>query len=405
VTRARIAITGLGAVSGFGWGVEPFRAGIFSGATAIREVARFDTAAYRTHFASEVAGPPPPGAPGGARDTLADRFALFAAAEALAAAGLPERLEGHAAGLFFGSSTGGMLESETFFDELERTAGSQARIGQLAAQQPSGPGDAVARRHGIGGPVSTIAAACASATLALGAALDALRAGEIDLALVGGADSLCRLTFAGFNSLRAVDPRACRPFRAEREGMSIGEGAAVLVLERPEHAASRGAVPLGWLAGAGASCDAYHMTAPDPQGDGISRAVAAALDDAGIGADAVDFVNLHGTGTPANDAAEAKMLARVFGERVARLPATSTKAAVGHYLGAAGAIEAVATLLCLAAGAVHPTPGEGTLDPEAAVDLVVGAPRAVTGARIALSTNLAFGGANAAAVFLAREAA
>lgn len=401
MNREPVAITGLGAVSGFGWGVEPFRAGVFSGATAIREVRRFDTKDYRTHFAAQVGGPPPPGAPRAERDTLADRFALFAAGEALAAAGLPDRLDRLACGLFFGSSTGGMLESETFFDELDRPSGRKARLGLLAAQQPSGPGDAVARRHGIFGPVSTIAAACASATLAMGAALDALRAGEIDLALVGGADSLCRLTFAGFNSLRAVDPRACRPFRLEREGMSIGEGAAVLVLERPEHAARRGAVALGWLAGAGASCDAHHMTAPDPQGDGISRAVAAALADAGTGADAVDFVNLHGTGTPANDAAEARMLARIFGERVAHLPATSTKAAVGHYLGAAGAIEAIATLLCLAAGAVHPTPGEGTLDPAAPVDLVVGAPRAVAGARVALSTNLAFGGANAAAIFLA----
>ncbi|MCB9378342.1 MAG: beta-ketoacyl-[acyl-carrier-protein] synthase family protein [Holophagales bacterium] len=404
MTGERVAITGYGAVSGFGWGVAPFRDGVFSGETAIREVRRFDTRDYRTHYASEAGGAAPPGAPGARRDTLADRFALFAAAEALAAAGLPERLDARAAGLFFGSSTGGMLESETFFDELDRESGRQARIGRLVAQQPTGPGDAVARRHGIGGPVSTIASACASATLALGAALDALRSGEIDLALVGGADSLCRLTFAGFNSLRAVDPGACRPFRREREGMSIGEGAGVLVLERAEHAAARGAAPRGWLAGAGASCDAHHMTAPDPEGDGIARAVADALADAALDAGAVDFVNLHGTGTPANDAAEAKMLARIFGERVARLPATSTKAAVGHYLGAAGAIEAVATLLCLEAGAVHPTPGVGTLDPAAPVDLVVGAPRAVAGARVALSTNLAFGGANAAAIFLGREA-
>lgn len=395
-----VAVTGYGAVSGFGWGVEPFWRGLLAGATAIGDFRRFDHSAYRTHVAAEV----PAGIaldPWGdrGRTTIADRFALFAAAEALAAAGLPERLDLCSAGLFFGGSTGGMLESEEFFAALTAASGRRAPIGRLVAQQPNGPGDAVARVHGVCGPVETISSACASATLAFGSALDALRAGEIDVALAGGADSLCRLTFAGFNSLRAVDPRPCRPFRAEREGMSVGEGGAVLVLETRAHAERRGARVLGWLAGAGASCDAHHMTAPDPGGEGISRAVVAALADAGLDAAAIDFVNLHGTGTPANDAAEARMLARVFGERVARLPATSTKGAVGHYLGAAGAIEAVATLLCLSEGVVHPTPGEGSLDPKAPVDLVVGAPRPVPGARRALSTNLAFGGANAAAVF------
>ena len=399
MSGAPVAITGLGAVSGFGWGVGAFWQGLLAGATAIRDFRRFDHSAFRTHVASEVPAEFAAEAwSDRARTTLADRFALFAASEALAAAGLPERLDGVAAGLFFGSSTGGMLEAEEFFAELTAPARRRIPIGRLAAQQPCGPGDAVARVHGVGGPVETIASACASATLALGSALDALRAGEIDLALAGGADSLCRLTFAGFNSLRAVDPRPCRPFRAEREGMSVGEGGAVLVLETRAHAERRGARVLGWLAGVGASCDAHHMTAPDPAGDGISRAVAAALADAGVDAAAIDFVNLHGTGTPANDAAEARMLARIFGERVARLPATSTKGAVGHYLGAAGAIEAVATLLCLEHGLVHPTPGEGTPDPNAPVDLVVGAARPVPGARLALSTNLAFGGANAAAI-------
>jgi 3-oxoacyl-[acyl-carrier-protein] synthase II len=186
--------------------------------------------------------------------------------------------------------------------------------------------------------------------------------------------------------------------------MSIGEGAAVIVLESREHAARRGARPRGGLAGAGGSCDAHHMTSPDPAGDGISRAVAAALADAGLAPEAIDFVNLHGTGTLANDDAEARMLARLFGERAARLPATSTKAAVGHLLGAAGAVEAVATLLCLERGRVHPTAGTGAADPSLGVDLVVGAPRALPGARRALSTNLAFGGANGACVLVHPEA-
>jgi len=404
VSGDAVAITGLGAVSGFGRGVAALWEGVVAGRTAIREFRRFDHSAYRTHVAAEV--PTDAIAPAGRHfgaPSLADRFALDAAAEALAGAGLPARIDELAAGLFFGGSTGGMFESEEFFDRLTGTP-RRAPVSFIASQQPCGPGDAVARAHGVTGPVETIATACASATIALGSALDALRSGEIDVALAGGADALCRLTFGGFNSLRAVDPLPCRPFRRERLGMSIGEGAAVLVLESRAHAERRGARPLAWLAGAGASCDAHHMTSPDPGGLGITLAVEAALADAGLDAGAIDFVNLHGTGTPANDAAEAKMIARVFGERAARLPATSTKACVGHYLGAAGAVEALVSVLCLERGLVHPTPGEGTLDTGLGVDLVVDAPRAVPGARRALSTNLAFGGANGACVLLHGEA-
>jgi 3-oxoacyl-[acyl-carrier-protein] synthase II len=398
------AITGLGAVSGYGWGAAALWQGALSGETAIRSFHRFDHSAYRTHVASEVPDVPELGpSPAAPRLSIADRFALVAAAEALAEAGLPERLDELAAGLFFGSSTGGMLESEEYFDRLTGPA-KRAPVSLLASQQPSGPGDAVARACGVRGPVETIASACASATLALGAALEAIRSGEIEVALVGGADSLCRLTFAGFNSLRAVDELPCRPFRRERSGMSIGEGAAVLVLESRAAAARRGARPLAWLAGVGASCDAYHMTSPDPRGEGISRAVTAALADAGTTAGEIDLVNLHGTGTPHNDDAEARMLAHVFGERAARIPATATKASIGHYLGAAGAVEALVTVLALEHGVLPPTPGEGSVDPALGLDLVVGAPRAVPSARRALSTNLAFGGTNAACVLVHREA-
>jgi 3-oxoacyl-(acyl-carrier-protein) synthase len=400
MSRETAVVTGWGAVTGFGRGAEALWRGLEQGETAIRPFGRFDLTGYRTRVAAEA----PDGAAGTSRRTSwADGFALAAAAEALAAAGLPARLDGAACGLFFGGSTGAMFESEEYYRGA-REHGRRARLDGLVSQQPSGPGEAVARRHGVRGPVETIASACASATLALGAALDALRAGEVELALAGGSDSLCRLTYSGFNALRAVDERACRPFRADRAGMSIGEGAAVIVLESREHAARRGARPRGGLAGAGGSCDAHHMTSPDPAGDGISRAVAAALADAGLAPEAIDFVNLHGTGTLANDDAEARMLARLFGERAARLPATSTKAAVGHLLGAAGAVEAVATLLCLERGRVHPTAGTGAADPSLGVDLVVGAPRALPGARRALSTNLAFGGANGACVLVHPEA-
>ena len=391
-----VAITGLGAVSGYGEGIDALWQGLASGASAIGPFTRFEHGRFRTQLASEAREPA--AAARAARSSIADRFALAAAREALAQSGLPARLDELACGIYFGSSTGGMFESESYFADLLGEPRRAARIGRLSAQQTCSPGESVGRAHGVRGPVQTVASACASATLAMGNALAALRAGEIDIALAGGSDSLCRLTYAGFNSLRAVDPRACRPFRAEREGMSIGEGAAVLVLETAASASARGARVLGWLVGAGASCDAHHMTAPDPQGAGIARAVAAALTDAGLEAAAIDFVNVHGTGTPHNDAAEANMLRAVFGDRLPQLPLTSSKGAIGHYLGAAGAIEAVATMLCFLHGAVHPTPGEGAVDPAMGLDLVTGSARPLAGARFALSTNLAFGGTNAAII-------
>ena len=393
---APVAITGLGAVSGYGVGVTALWEGLASGNSAIGPFSRFEHARYRTQFASQASEPA--AASDDRRSSIADRFALGAASEALVQAGLPSELDELSCGIYFGSSTGGMFESEGYFADLLGEPRRASRIGRLTAQQTCSPGESVGRAHRVQGPVQTVASACASATLAMGNALAALRAGEIDIALAGGSDSLCRLTYAGFNSLRAVDARACRPFRTEREGMSIGEGAAVLVLESAASARARGARVLGWLLGAGASCDAHHMTAPDPQGAGIARAVEAALADAGLDAAAIDFVNVHGTGTPHNDAAEANMLRAVFGDRLSELPLTSSKGAIGHYLGAAGAIEAVATMLCFLHGAVHPTPGEGAVDPAMGLDLVTVRPRPLPGARYALSTNLAFGGTNAAVI-------
>lgn len=398
-----MVVTGVGVVSAWGWGRRPFARGLAGGDTAIGDFHRFDHAPYRTHVAGEV--PPPPAAleqrleaqvPGWDRLAWADRFAVAAAREALEHAGL-----GDAAGaaVFFGSSTGGMLEGEEWYRRLRGHAAGRPVLRLLLGQQVSSPGEAVARACGCTGPVETVSSACASGTLALGRALDALRAGEVDVALAGGADSLCRITYGGFNALRSVDEAPCRPFRRDRGGLSIGEGGAVLVLETAAHAAARGARPLAALTGAGASSDATHMTAPHPEGQGAARALTAALEDAGVAPEEIVFVNAHGTGTALNDVAEWRALAAVFGAGAGRLPVTSTKGAVGHLLGSAGAVEAAATVLDLAAGAVHPTPGGGEVDPAAPVDLVTGVPRRLDRHGPAVSLNLAFGGCNAAVVF------
>ncbi len=400
---SRVAISGMGAVCGLGWGVDALWQGLRAGRAAFAPFRRFDHSRHRTHLAAEAGAPPAELArsiPGWRRLSIADRFAVFAAAEAVERAGLPLPLAAEA-GVYFGSSTGGMYESELFFGELLRDP-RRPRLSALASQQVNGPGDAVARHLGAAGPVETLSSACASGALALAAALDAVRSGEVAVAIAGGADSLCQLTYAGFNSLRSVDEGACRPFSAGRAGMSFGEGAAVLVLEPLERVLARGMTPLAELAGAGASCDAHHMTAPDPTGAGAAAALERALADAGLAPEAVDFVNVHGTGTPLNDAAEWRALQRVFGERAKEIPLVSTKALVGHLLGSSGALEAAATVLCLQHGELHPASNGGVrceADPELPVALVSGEPLPLPAARTALSTSLAFGGSNAALVF------
>ncbi len=398
--RPDIVVTGLGVVSAWGWGRQPLRAALGGRTTAIGSFGRFDHAAYSTHVAAEVPEAPqrldvePPGP--WRRRSMAERFALAAAAEALADAALPSDLAAADAGVYFGSSTGGMLETEEFYAARRGRPLDGVPLSGLAAQQVNRPADAVARAFRATGEVATVSSACASGALALGLALEALRDGRVSVALAGGADSLCRLTFGGFNALQSVAELPCRPFRAGRRGLSLGEGAAVLVLERAADAAARGARPLARLLGSGASADAHHMTAPEPAGRGAAAAVARALADAGETPAAIDFINAHGTGTELNDLAEYRALASVFGERLRTIPLASTKASVGHLLGSAGAIEAAATVLALHEQRLQPTPGEGELDERTPVSLAPEPAAARLG--VALSLNLGFGGCNGALV-------
>jgi 3-oxoacyl-[acyl-carrier-protein] synthase II len=395
----RAVITGLGAVSAFGWGVPALHEGLRSGRTAIGPFQRFNHTRHRTHVAGEVPEGPPPDfdrGPRWPRLSLADRFAVFAAREALAQAGLSAPLDERAAGVFFGSSTGGMLESERYLTELVRPGG-RPPLGLMSSQQINGPGDAVARALRVTGPVQTLSSACASGALALEAALAAIRTGEVDIALAGGSDSLCEITYSGFNALRAVDEAPCRPFREGRAGMSIGEGAGVLVLESLAPARARGAAPPSTTSTPRASRTPC-MTAPHPEGAGAALALTRAFADARLDPDEVDFINAHGTGTPLNDVAEFGAFKAVLGARASEVPLTSTKGVVGHLLGSSGAIEAIATVLGLRDREVHPTPGGGRVDPAIGARLVLGAPQAVPDARAAVSTSLAFGGSNVALV-------
>lgn len=410
-------VTGLGAVSAWGWSRADLWRGLLSGRTAIGPLDRFPAEEQRTRLAAQ-APEPPAGLATGISDwnalSQAERFAVVAALEAVRQAGLPPTphspdaeaaLPPHRTGVFFGGSTAGMFETEETIRAL--LAGeSGTPITPLTSQPLDNPTGAVARRLGAAGPVVTVSSACASGTQAVGLALDALRAGEVDVAVAGGADSLCRLTYAGFNALRVVDADACRPFREGRQGMSLGEGAGVLIIESLERALARGATILGTCLGVGNSCDAHHMTAPRSDGLGAALATERALEDAGVTAADVAFLNAHGTGTPLNDASEWRGFARALGPRAAEIPLTATKASVGHLLGASGALEAVASLLCLDGRVIHPTPGDGTVDPETPAHLVRGDALAIEQPGVAVSTSFGFGGANAAAVFgPAREVA
>ncbi|MCC7127146.1 MAG: beta-ketoacyl-[acyl-carrier-protein] synthase family protein [Acidobacteria bacterium] len=405
-------VTGLGVVSAAGWGVDALRTALRSGRTAIGPFDVFDHTRQRTHVAGEVPPPThPPDVPGWSRLARSDRFAIAAAVEALERRNLsyaatdaaddagkaasPHSLSSRV-GVYFGSSTGGLLETEQYYDALVDPQGTPRRA-WLASHHLSAPAESVARALGISGPVETISSACASATLAIAQALDAVASGEVDIALTGGADCLATTTYTGFNALRSVDEAPCRPFREGRAGLSLGEGAAVLVLEREQDVLARGGTPLAVLLGGGSTCDAAHMTAPHAAGEWAAAAIEAALVDAGLTTTDIDYVNAHGTGTPLNDAAEQAALARVFGDRSSAIPIEATKAIVGHLLGAAGAVEAAAVVLALAEGVLHPVPvadGDRTL----AVDLVERAPRPASHLRTALSVSLGFGGANAAIV-------
>lgn len=394
----RVVVTGLGAVTAAGWGVGRFQEAVRSGRTAIAPFDRFDHSAQRTHLAGQVPPEPSDGRTARARPerlSNADRFALFAACEAAGQAGLALPFEQDSrAGVFFASSTGGMFETEQFFGDLLLQKERHPPRRLLTSHSLSAPAETVAQHLGIHGPVETISSACASGGLAIEQALRALRSAEVDLAIAGGADCLCRTTYSGFNSLRAVDERACRPFRADRAGMSLGEGGAALVLETAESASARGATVLAELLGVGSSCDANHMTAPHPEGLWAALAIERALEDAGIDASAIDMVNAHGTGTLLNDAAEYAALLRAFGDRTPSIPLEVTKAVVGHLLGAAGAIEAVATVLGLISREIHSVPGGGEVPSAEPANLLFEGTREEPAMRTAMSASFGFGGAN-----------
>jgi 3-oxoacyl-[acyl-carrier-protein] synthase II len=393
-------ITGVGLLTGLGADRETTWRRLLAGESAVREITLFDTAGYRTHLAAQVDDGALPPAPV-RHASRASRFALAAAAEALADAGL-SRSAGAPWAIVFGGGAAGLFEAEGFL-ERRLARGPLARgAAELVEVSQDAPGDRVGEWLAPTGPRITVSTACSSSTVAVGLAAEMVRDGEVEIALAGGADALCRLTFAGFNSLRAVDGARCRPFDRGRAGLNIGEGAAVLVVESAEHARRRNARPLARVLGYGVTNDAFHMTQPEPSGAAWERTVRAALADAGVDPGGIGYINAHGTATEQNDPAERAAYARVFGERLGELPLSTVKGALGHCLCGAGGIEAAVTTLALARGVLPPTAGFAEPDDGPALDVIAGAGRPCA-VEVALSCSFAFGG-NSAALVLGRPA-
>jgi 3-oxoacyl-[acyl-carrier-protein] synthase II len=321
-----------------------------------------------------------------------DRLALSAAVEAVTDAGLAGSDLGPAA-IVLGASSSGMLEGEDYYRVARAHGHDSARRSLLAGLEPASTTSRVGLAVGARGPRATFATACSSSAHALGHALDLVRSGEVELALAGGADGFCRLAVAGFLSLENVSRTGARPFAADRDGMTLGEGAAILVLESADRARARGQRGYARVLGYGAACEAYHATATDPTGRGAEASLASALRDAGVAPAAIGYVNAHAPGTRDNDAVEARAIARVLPHGP---PVSSTKALHGHTLGAAGAVEAAITCLALAERFL---PGQGKTVLESGVSIDIVETGRAQRAEHAVSLSLAFGGNDAALVF------
>jgi 3-oxoacyl-[acyl-carrier-protein] synthase II len=395
VTKPRIVVSGLGVVSPYGAGTKTFWAGLAAGTCAIRPITVIDTEGFRSRVAAEVPADVMAGLGVSARRARADRLGLAAAREAVADAGLGAEDRAQAA-LVIGAVGGGMLEGETWYWEETRNGRPSPKIRALRSILPYTHAETLSWRLGVGGPKETVVMACASGAASISLAADLVRDGMVPVALAGGVDALTRICFMGFNALKLLDPEPCRPFDRDRHGMSIGEAAAFVVLEKAERCRARGGRVLAELLGAGVSTDAHHVTSPAPDGEGMARAMRQALADAGLDATAVDYVNAHGTGTIQNDRTEALALTKVFG--AGRVPISSTKSLVGHTMAAAGSLEAVATVLALQHGLIPPTANVVSVDPEVPFDCVPVTARPAP-LEIALSNSFGFGGQNVSLVF------
>ena len=395
----RVVVTGAGIITSLGRGWKANAEGFRAGRIAISDVTLFDVTRQRVKVAGEVALPDLPATRLEPRDIRrmerAAKLLLIAAHEAWAQAGWQPSED---LPVVLGTTSGGMSLGEQYYRQaIETPFSHRGQPHRILHYQPQRQALDLANAFGFTGPITIIANACASGANAIGHAWELIRSGRAQRVFTGGFDGLSQLVFSGFDSLQALSPTRCRPFDAARDGLALGEGAAVLALETLESARSRNAIILGEITGYGAATDCHHLTQPQPEGDAAFASMSAAATSASLTPDRIGYINAHGTGTPLNDSAEAAAINRWAGDHARSLPVSSTKSSIGHLLGAAGAVESVVCLMALKEQWLPPTSTLENPEPICAFPIV----RKPVDAKIdyALSNSFGFGGANASLIF------
>jgi 3-oxoacyl-(acyl-carrier-protein) synthase len=389
--REPVAIVGAGVVTPIGRDLDGFWSALLTGVSGISVIERFPVADLRVGRGGEIKKLPalPAGRPL-RTDCRATRLLVAAAEDLRAGVGAMLDADPRRIGVVLGTALGGV-------EQGERALGGDPSLRTLAGGLYEAPTHGLARWLGARGPALTISTACASGATAIGVGADLLRDGAADVVVAGGYDVLCRFVMRGFDKLRSLTRDAVRPFDRRRNGLLLGEAAALILLVREGDADARGAPRLGRLLGHSSASDGSHIAAPDPEGRGLERTIRSALGEAGLGARQIDLVSAHGTATPLNDRIETTVLKRVLGPRAYEIPVNSIKPPMGHTMGAAATLEAIMCLLAARHGVVPPTMGLEEPDPECDLDYVPGSPRPGHPRRM-LSTSLGFGGCNASLV-------
>ena len=410
----RAVITGLGAVTPVGNSAPDTWQALISGANGIAPITAFDATNFKTQFAGEVKNFDPSAVIDRKEARKMDRYSQFSvcvADEALKDSGLDlEKEDRSRVGVIWGSGMGGLQSTESEIIDFAKGDGvPRFNPFMIPKAIPSIAAGLISIRFGLGGPSYSVSTACSSSSHAVGSAFDQIRLGHADVLLTGGADADVTYTgIGGFNSLHALSTRndspttASRPFSKSRDGFVLGEGAACLIMEEYEHAKARGAKIYAEIIGVGMTSDAYHMTAPDPEGKGAERVMRMALKDAGVAPELIDYVNTHGTSTPLGDVTEVKAIQRVFGEHVYDMNLDSTKSMTGHLIGATGAVEAMACIMALKDGIIPPTINHDPEDADEEIDYRINFTfdkAQKRNIRYALSNTFGFGGHNACLIF------
>jgi 3-oxoacyl-[acyl-carrier-protein] synthase II len=408
--RKRVVITGLGAVTPIGNDVSTYWAALVAGRSGAGPITAYDASNQDVRIAAEVKGFDPVAALDAKLAKRTDRFtqlALVAADQAIADARLSvgSNVRSEDVAVIIGTGIGGLNTVLENLQVMQERGPKRVSALLVPMMMPNAPAALVSMRYGFHGVGLAMASACATGNNVIGEGAEYIRRGAAEMMICGGGESTMHpLALAGLSNMGAIsqrndDPeRASRPFDADRDGFVMAEGAGALVLESLEHAHKRGAHIYGEVIGYGAGSDAFHITAPDEDGVGAAAAMKMALRDANLQPEEIEYINAHGTSTPINDPIETKAIKAVFGEYAYHIPISSTKSMVGHLMGAAGAVEAIACIKTLETGIVHPTINYETPDPTCDLDYVPNASR-VTHPRTALSNSFGFGGHNATLIF------